>query len=152
MNSLLASVPPAVSAALAVIAIIGATLVGLVLIRWVKGALRPWLPKPFLGEGSNVEWAELKGAEIAAGGNTDEEHIGDSTLRHDGRASGYETVEEANRLSVVKNGKHSDTSSGESPDIIRENDLLSSWLSKAEHPEDQWARRVLGHQEPRKET
>lgn len=83
MNFPFASLSPSATAVLIGLAIVAAGFIGFVITWWIRNVLRYRLPQPFLGDGSNVEWAEQKRAEIAAGGIAYEPDLIDVSMHSD---------------------------------------------------------------------
>jgi len=109
---------------------------------WIKNVLRHRLPKPFLGHGSNLEWAELKRAELKATTiepvdlSTTSKDLGSSVL-----SSGIPQADTYG-LQFGRNG-------GNSPHLafehtIDHNSLLQAWLAETEHIDDEWVEKLLG--------
>ena len=152
MNFPFASLSPNVSAALMGVAIIAAGITGFMIIRWIKNLLRHRLPQPFLGGGSNVEWAEQKRAEIAAGGFAYDPDLIDDPVRSDFEATDSDLEIDSRGVSIGENGNHSEKDLPEGPNGINKDDLLHSWLSDSGHTDDEWAEKLLGDREPTQGT
>ena len=108
---------------------------------WVTNVAQHRIPRPFLGEGANVEWAELKRAELEAGGlalepkdlsvsDFDSESIG----RSRGRTSSLGSRSNAN----------GNDSGQQFENIMSQERLLQAWLSETGHTDDEWAEKLLG--------
>lgn len=140
MDLILDIVSPISPIALGFIALVFLIPVGSITVWWLKNVLRHRLPRPFLGDGANVEWAELKRAELAAGGQVFE--------------TGDASALDSNPESAVSNGCQ--TSPFSSRFIANERDashrfdngasqehLLQAWPSETGHA-DKWAEKLLG--------
>ena len=108
---------------------------------WVTNVARHRMPRPFLGDGANVEWAELKRAELEAGGLVFEpgdlsvlDFDSESTVRSGGQSSS---------LGSRSNANESDTGH-QSENGVSQDHLLQEWLSKTGHTDDKWAEKLLG--------
>ena len=66
-KELVGSLPIIVQLFLGVIALISVLLLARNILRRLGNAIRARMPQPFLGGGSNIDWAEQKRAEIASG-------------------------------------------------------------------------------------
>lgn len=53
--------------ALVVAALIAAVVILRSIARWARHVIAQWLPRPFLGDDSNMEWAQPKRIELSAG-------------------------------------------------------------------------------------
>ena len=152
IESIVANVPIFVRVLVGTIAVVGVLLSLGVLVRWLSNAVRHRLPRPFLGEGSNIEWAEQKRLEIAAGLYSPEQHQEwPNQKRHD-QGSGADHVSHSTRQS-------SDKSRGEFVSDSRKNQTGDpeekphrAWLVEPDHIDTRWAERLLGNQEPPEET
>ncbi len=117
---------------------------------WIKNVLRHRLPKPFLGDGSNLEWAELKRAELKA---TTMEPEDLSTTSNDlGSSIPSSGVPQADTY-----GLQFGRNDGESPQLslehtIDHDSLLQAWLAETEHNDDEWAKKLLGKEGSTEET
>ena len=117
---------------------------------WIKNVLRHRLPKPFLGDGSNLEWAELKRAELKA---TRIESEDLSTTSKDlGSSVSSSGIPQADTygLQFGRNG-------GDNPHLtlehsIDDDSLLQAWLAETEHIDDEWAEKLLGKKGSTEET
>ena len=152
MSSLYAESSPAILALLIGLVVIAAGFVGFVLIWWVKNVLRHKLPRPFLGDGSNVEWAEQMRAEIAASGYASDQDIFDTARQSEGKASGDEPVVDSIERTYSRNDNRSEKDSLESLSSVSEDDLLRSWLSDTGHSDDEWVAKLLGDRDPTKDS
>lgn len=148
MVNLLSSIPVSAQIVLGALSLTGVVLLVRILIWWVRNVVRHRLPKPFLGEGSNVEWAEQKRFEIAAGGIAYDPETIDVDGRSDVRASDSDSKTESRGVSIGGDGNHSEKNSFGSHNSINEDDLLHSWLSNSSHADDEWAEKLLGDGEP----
>ena len=133
---------------LGALSLIGVVLLVKIILWWVKNVVRHGLPKPFLGDGSNVEWAEQKRSEIAAGGIAYDPEMIDDARHSDARASESDLETESRGVSIGGNANHSEKNSSGSLNSISEEDLLHSWLSDSSHADDEWAEKLLGDREP----
>ena len=150
MNSPFAPLSSNVSAVLIGLAIVAAGLIGFVIIWWIRNVLRHRLPKPFLGDGLNVEWAEQKRVEIAAGGFANDPEMINDDGHSDVTASDRGLETDSRGISIGGRGNHSYKDSPESLNKINEEDLLRSWLSDSAHTDDEWAKKLLGDRGPTK--
>ncbi len=111
---------------------------------WIKNVFRHRLPRPFLGDGPNLEWAELKRAELKATTiepedlSTTSKDLGSSVL-----SSGAPQADTYG-LQFGRNG-------GDSPHLTLEytidhDSLLQAWLAETEHIDDEWAEKLLGRE------
>ncbi|MCH8878192.1 MAG: hypothetical protein IIA89_15480 [Chloroflexi bacterium] len=117
---------------------------------WIKNVLRHRLPKPFLGEGPNLEWAELKRAELKA--TTIEPEDLSTTLKDLGSSVSSSGIPQADTygLQFGRNG-------GDSPHLtlehsIDDDSLLQAWLAETGHIDDEWAEKLLGKKGSTEET
>ena len=117
---------------------------------WIKNVLRHRLPKPFLGEGPNLEWAELKRAELKA--TTIEPEDPSTTSKDLGSSVSSSGIPQADiyGLQLGRNG-------GDSPHLTLEHtidhdSLLQAWLAETGHIDDEWAEKLLGKEGSTGET
>ena len=114
---------------------------------WVKIALIMRTPKPFLGEGSNREWAERKRRELTEG-----ELAPGPRIYQPNEAIPWMRPE-AEIASEASGPANSNGQDLEVPETIEEHEkLLESWLSETGHSDDAWAERLLGKRPPDRET
>ena len=106
---------------------------------WLKIALIMRTPKPFLGEGSNREWAERKRRELHSG-----ELAPGPRIYQPNEALPWLRSETTAALETSDGAKSNGQDPGE-PETIEEHEkLLESWLNETGHSEDAWAERLLG--------
>ena len=148
MISPFASLSPSATAVLIGLAIVGAGFIGFVITRWIRNVLRHRLPQPFLGGGSNVEWAEQKRAEIAAGGIAYEPDLIDVSMHSDIEVTDHDSDFQSSGNSIGGNGSHSKKDSPKASGSINADELLHSWLSNSGHTDDDWAEKLFGDKEP----
>jgi len=131
-----------------VVLLIALTIDGLALdgngFTWIKIVFFTWMPRPFPGEGDNLEWAEQKRAEMLAG----------RRKRHrDGPPSGghaHALPDPSRELGRPPDTPEEDGRSlRESLPIEarldeRDETVLMSWLEKTGHQEDAWATKLIG--------
>ena len=146
--NLLSSTPVSARIVLGALSLIGVVLLVRILIWRVRNVVRHRLPKPFLGEGSNVEWAEQMRFEIAAGRIVHDPEMIDVAGNSDVKASDSDPKTESRGVSIGGNGNHSEKNSSGSHNSINEDDLFHSWLSDSSHADDEWAEKLLGDREP----
>jgi len=133
---------------------------------WLKIALIMRTPKPFLGEGSNREWAEQKRAELEAGHLSPDTppHLvpsqaiswwkGDRAGEHDQagaaavaevQTAGGPRAESATDAHAAGDGHQPEAAPAiEPPSDEIERALLESWLNGSGHSDDAWAEKLLG--------
>lgn len=127
------------------------TLDGLLLngtgLTWLKIAVLTRTPKPFLGEGSNKEWAERKRRELTEG-----ELAPGPRIYQPSEAIPWMRTE----AEIAPEASGPANSNGQDPDVpetIEEHEkLLESWLAETGHSEDAWAERLLGKRPTSRET
>jgi hypothetical protein len=150
--------------AIGILLVMGLLLDGLLLqgngFTWLKIALIMRTPRPFLGEGSNREWAEQKRAELEAG------HLSPDTPLHlmssqaiswwmgdsRGKQAGRLDRDVGSKTDLVPRQHRADSDSSqaaisasiEAPSDDAERGLLESWLNGTGHAEDAWAEKLLG--------
>ena len=106
---------------------------------WLRIALIMRIPQPFLGEGSNREWAERKPRELTSG----ELALGPRTYQPN-EALPWLCRETAAAVEASDGAKSNGQDPAE-PETIEEHEkLLESWLKETGHSEDAWAERLLG--------
>ncbi len=134
-------------AALVICVVIPLTVISL---WWIKNVLRHRIPKPFLGDGSNMEWAELKRSELMA--TTIGPKDLSTTSKDVGSSSSSSGILQADTygLQFGRNG-------GDSPHLALENtidddSLLQCWLDSTGHSEDAWAKKLLGKRHASKQS
>jgi hypothetical protein len=127
------------------------TLDGLLLngtgLTWLKIAVLTRTPKPFLGEGSNKEWAERKRRELTEGELAPGPRIYQPSEAIPWMRTETEIAPEAS------DPANSNGQDQEVPETIEEHEkLLESWLAETGHSEDAWAERLLGKRPTSRET
>ena len=147
MNGPFALVSSSVAVVIIGLAVMAAGFIGFVIIWWIRNVLRHRLPKPFLGDGSNVEWAEQKRVEIAAGGIASDPEMINEAGHSNIEATDSDLEIESRGASIGGNGIHSEKDLPEGPNEINKDDLLHSWLSDSGHSDDEWAEKLLGDRE-----
>lgn len=110
---------------------------------WLKIVLVMRMPRPFLAEGSNVEWAEKKQAELAA-----------QRSRGQRKADTQQAPERGPTVSPAHSAEPRAEGNGEhpmtvemTPEIQRSDDqdtLLRAWLNATDHQDDGWAEKIIG--------
>lgn len=118
---------------------------------WLKNVLRHRLPKPFLGEGTNMEWAELKRAELMST-KIESEDISTTTPEDVGPSIWSGGIPQKDI-----DGLHSDRNGGDSQHLSREHafnneSLLQAWLAETGHIDDDWAEKLFGNEGQIEET
>jgi len=133
---------------------------------WLKIGLIMRTPKPFLGEGSNREWAEQKRAELEAGqlspdtpphlvpsqaiswwsgGRDGEPEQAEAPAVAGVEAGDARLAESAGQLPADDDGHQPDVAPAiETPADEIERALLESWLNGSGHSDDAWAEKLLG--------
>ena len=110
-------------------------------ITWLKIAAVTRIPRPFLGEGDNLEWAERKRKEIhydvSSASSSDQSH---EEVPIAGSAGASSSQGENGQRDL--HPKETDLE-GLAADE-EHNRLLASWLEHDEQPDDSWAEKVLG--------
>ena len=117
---------------------------------WIKNVLRHRLPKPFLGDGPNLEWAELKRAELKE--TTEEPEVLSTTPKDLGSSVTSSGIPQADTY-----GPQFGRDGGDNPHITLEHtidheSLLQAWLAETGHIDDEWAEKLLGKKGNLKET
>ena len=116
-------------------------------LTWLKIALLTRIPKPFLGEGSNKEWAERKRRELTEG-----ELAPGPRIYQPNEAIPWMRNEPAAALEP-DDGAKSNGQEPHEPETIEEHEkLLESWLADTGHSDDAWAERLLGKRPASKES
>lgn len=152
MTSITSLLNPPMTIALIGLAIVGVCVLGFRMIWWIWNIAGYRLPKPFLGEGSNVEWAELKRAEISANMNSVRQDADEAAERMKGDSQQSEIdVRALNPLTDGGEG-HSNEQISISLGSNIGDEVLDSWISETGHSEDAWAERLLGKRPTSKET
>lgn len=143
IRELFGSLPILVQLIVGLAAISGVVLLAGAVFRWFRNAIRFRMPQPYLGYGPNIEWAEQKRREIAAGQYAHGEHtqLSDGELPEHGVG--------------VEHGQHSPDAAltGIRPDF--ENNVGKSSKSEVimtstqaqsaafDYDDEQWAERIL---------
>jgi len=116
-------------------------------LSWLKIAALTRIPRPFLGEGSNKEWAERKRRELTEGELASGPRIYQPSEAIPWMRPESEIAPEATDPS------NSNGQDPEVPETIEENEkLLESWLAETGHSEDAWAERLLSKRPTSRET
>lgn len=115
-----------------------------VFVWWAKNVVRHRLPKPFLGEGSNKEWADLKRAELKAGGldlagSANGTFRGNQWMGDDGTG-----MSDLTATSGISDRLRDRRTIIEAPVGVNEQSLLRDWLAETGHVDDEWAEKLLG--------
>lgn len=143
--NLYTSVPLVVQGAIGLMCLLLIVVSSRVLVSWIRSALLERMPKPFLGDDSNSEWAELKRAELGSLHLQQTIHAGDEASSNEmsppfsrPQQTQYDPHERdhlrSERLEHIE--PHSD-----------EHFLVREWLSSMRHPDDDWAAKLLGDRE-----
>jgi hypothetical protein len=144
------SISPSVSAVLIGLVILTAGFIGFVAIWWIRNVLRHRLPKPFLGDGSNVEWAEQKRAEIAGVQLAAVPMTSQSNEAIPWMAGEHLKFRASNREDG--DGRHPERESlVESLSSEDDRLLLMTWLESTSHRDDAWVHNLLGRRHYRKQ-
>ncbi len=122
------------------------------LIKRLRNSVSERLPRPFLGQGPNIEWAAIKRAELEA----------DAKASASGTQGGYgldswpdnANVKGTSRVAAKQDSgdAHRDI---RAPEInLRENQetLLHDWLTSSYHNDDEWAAKLLSEANNAKEV
>ena len=117
---------------------------------WIKNVLRHRLPKPFLGDGPNLEWAELKRAELKATTIKTEDLSTTSNGLGPSVSSSIIPQEDTYGSQFGRNG--GDNSQIILEETIDHESLLQAWLAETGHSDDEWAEKLLGKEGPIEET
>ncbi len=122
---------------------LGAVLILLIRVVWwwVTNVAQHRMPRPFLGDGANVEWAELKRAELEAGGLVFEP--GDLSVSDFDSESTERSGGQSSSLGSKSNANESDTGH-QSENGVSQEHLLQEWLSETGHADDEWVEKLLG--------
>jgi len=116
-------------------------------LTWLKIAILTRIPRPFLGEGSNKEWAERKHRELTEG----ELAPGPRTYQPSEAIPWMRP--EAEIVPEPSGPANSNGQDPEVPETIEEHEkLLESWLAETGHSEDAWAERLLSKRPTSRET
>ena len=127
----------------AVVVLLGVFLVGGIFFWWGKNVLRNRLPRPFLGDGPNMEWAEMKKAELDA-------HKFNSAPMTDDLSEGAywlpeheDPIEKAESTGFDQNGPDDEMAEFEASVAGNEEALLIEWMKESDHIDDPWVKRLL---------
>ena len=143
----LSPIGPVLIAAFVICVVISLSVISL---WWIKNVLRHRLPRPFLGDGSNLEWAELKRAELMA-----------TTIEPEDLSTTSKDVDSSNsssgNLQTDTYGLQFGGNGGDSPHLALEHtidvdSLLQAWLAETGHIDDEWAEKLLGKEGSTEET
>ena len=112
---------------------------------WLKIAVLVRIPSPFLGEGSNKEWAERKRAELEAG-----ELHPQPRIYQPSEAIRWMPDKEigVSAAGAAPSGSEDGNIEIELPIAEKDETLLQSWLDSTGHSEDGWAKKLLGKRRP----
>ena len=142
--------PLGIAATVGILLPVAAVLVVLI-VWWVKNVGRHRIPRPFLGEGPNVEWAEMRRAELteAKQGHGPAESHSKNSL-----ADGMDGPESKNTLHVHGSKESGKDALGSLPQDMAKGDeeLLKAWLGETGHLDDAWAEKLLGRRAMDDET
>ena len=111
-------------------------------LNWLKIAVLTRIPRPYLGDGDNAEWARRKRKELETGEELRGPMHYEATdaipwLREAEPPIPDELGEKSNELAEAGNGSSADPNQKE---------LLDSWLKSTGHQEDDWAKRIARRQ------
>jgi hypothetical protein len=116
-------------------------------LTWLKIAILTRIPRPYLGEGSNKDWAERKRRELTEG----ELAPGPRTYQPSEALPWMRA--EAEIAPEASGPVNSNGQDPEVPETIEEHEkLLESWLAETGHSEDAWAERLLSKRPTSRET
>jgi len=104
------------------------------------------MPKPFLGVGSNREWAEQKRAELEVGQLSPDTPQNLNPSQAITRWRGDKQIEQDAPVAAGGNGHQPPAIEPPSGDVERA--LLESWLNGSGHNDDAWAEKLLGRKNP----
>ncbi len=101
------------------------------------------LPRPFLGEGANVEWAAIKRAELEA-----DAMASASGTQHGYGSDSWPDIASAKgsfRVAAKQDSDdaHRDILAPESSLIENQETLLQDWMTSGDHNDDEWAAKLL---------
>ena len=153
MSPALDSVPQGVLVALVGLIFLAFLLLIWTFLRWMKNVFRNRLPRPFLGEGPNMEWAQTKKAEL----EERQTNLTPTTYgMHEEAATWLKESEEVLREDEPHRGSQSGTEVG--PLILEDSvqgdkeALLKEWLSESGHIDDEWAENLVRRMRPSEES
>ena len=117
---------------------------------WIKIALLVRIPRPFLGEGPNTEWAERKREELVTGySEVESETVAVDVSTDASNETDMAKPTEAQGFSI--NLAPDEELDADYPESVAEDSLLQSWLDGTGHDEDAWAEKLLGRRHHSKE-
>ena len=120
-------------------------------LTWLKIAFLTRVPRPFLGEGSNKEWAERKRREIHAGALAAKPHVYEPSEAIPWFPTKGQSTDIGD-IALGEDGKREEPS-GEAGvaaiDSEAQRRLLESWLGNTGHSEDGWAQKLLAKRQTR---
>ena len=112
-----------------------------VVVWWCRNVLVHRLPKPFLGDDANMEWAETKRAELAQG------RLSIDVRKRSG--NGHPSNDPHSTAAAVRGNKpllaHRTGFDDDHPA------LLMAWLTETRHIHDEWAEKLLARPDPANE-
>lgn len=108
-------------------------------LTWLKIAGLMRIPRPFLGDGANHEWAERKRSELKAGLFSRDHRV----LNPQEAISWFPRDVNGGRGIVVAPGEGPDQAGPEISSGDQEK-LLKAWLEGNSHREDEWVKKILG--------
>ena len=129
----------------AVILMVAAAAAGL--FRRLGPHIRAKMPRPFLGEGSNREWAERKRAELEAGKlspDTPPHMVPSQAISWWREDPVVEQTQTSPAPAAGDGHQPEDAPTIEPPSDEIERALLESWLNGSGHSDDAWAEKLLG--------
>ena len=138
-----------IASVLGAILVVGMLLDGLFLdgngFTWIRIAMAMHIPSPFLGHGSNQEWAQKKRAEIRG-------RTSDSPQRTHQPSEVIPRVPEQRSQPPGGNSDHKPSQYAAAVEAFEqildedEEHLLRSWLESTGHSEDDWAEKILNQE------
>lgn len=152
IESTVANVPIFIQIAFGAIAVVGVLLLLAALLRRFRNAVRHRLPQPFLGDGSNIEWAEQKRLEILVGQFSHEQQIESPSTERSDQGPGVDHGPHSPKISSDGIRGESEKTPRENPSGEVEAELIRAWIANTDHDDDGWAERVLGDYELSDET
>ena len=132
--------------AIAVLVLPILAVLGSLVIWWVQNVGRHRIPRPFLGEGPNVEWAEKKRAELAAA------NLGREPAKSHSAGSSPDPTDELEFDPVLhadrsgENGRDAASHLPQRP-VEGHEELLQAWLDETGHADDEWAEKIFNDRE-----
>lgn len=151
MESISNSISVLSQIAIIALVLVGALLVGRILLRWLNNVFLHRLPRPFLGDGPNMEWAVKKRAELEEGKLTIEPSIYEPS-----EPVSWYLEERGDEPKPEASNDNRDGSEGGNfavEGLIGEDEesLLMSWLQETGHIDDSWAEKLLEKRESTEE-